>query len=127
MVEVPSAVFLAAELARRVAFFSIGTNDLTQYILAADRSNGAVADYQDALQPAVVRAIGSIVDAAHAANVDVAVCGELAGRPDGALVLVGLGVDELSMDARSMDNVRLAITEASAADLDARLRAALGR
>jgi phosphoenolpyruvate-protein phosphotransferase len=127
MVEVPSAVFLAAELARRVAFFSIGTNDLTQYILAADRSNGAVADYQDALQPAVVRAIGSIVDAAHAANVDVAVCGELAGRPDGALVLVGLGVDELSMDARSMDDVRLAITEASAADLDARLRAALGR
>jgi phosphoenolpyruvate-protein kinase (PTS system EI component) len=109
MIEVPSAAMLAAELARLVDFFSIGTNDLTQYILAADRGNPALARFQDALHPAVLRTIASVVAGASGAGIPVAACGELAGDPAGALVLAGLGVDELSADAGSLDEVRLAL------------------
>jgi phosphoenolpyruvate-protein phosphotransferase len=120
MIEVPSAVWLAPELVRRVAFVSIGTNDLTQYVFAADRTNPALGLYRDALSPAVLRAIGAVVDAAHAGGVPVAVCGELAGTVDGACVLVGLGIDELSMDPGSIDRVRLALSESTFDDLEAR-------
>jgi len=106
MVEVPSAAILTRELAPRVDFFSIGTNDLTQYLLAADRTNPELTGLQDALHPAVVRAIRMVTGAAGAAGKPVAVCGELAGDPAGALVLVGLGVDELSADAGSLDALR---------------------
>ena len=125
MVEVPSAAFLAPELARRVDFFSIGTNDLTQYILAADRGNAALAVLQDALHPAVLRAIAEIVAGADSAGIPVAVCGELAGDPAGALVLVGLGVDELSADAGSLDGVRAALARVTRPQLDALARSAL--
>jgi phosphoenolpyruvate-protein phosphotransferase len=118
MVEVPSAAFLAPELARRIDFFSIGTNDLTQYVLAADRGNAALAGLQDALHPAVLRAIAGVVAGADAAGIPVAVCGELAGDPLGALVLVGLGVDELSADAGSLDGVRAALARATRPQLD---------
>jgi phosphoenolpyruvate-protein phosphotransferase len=106
MVEVPSAAILARELAAHVDFFSIGTNDLTQYLLAADRTNAALTELQDALHPAVVRSIRMVTGAAAAAGRPVAVCGELAGDPAGALVLVGLGVGELSADAGSLDALR---------------------
>jgi len=125
MVEVPSAAFLAPELARRVDFFSIGTNDLTQYILAADRGNAALAAFQDALHPAVLRAIAGVVAGADAAGIPVAVCGELAGDPAGALILVGLGVDELSADAGSLDGVRAALARVTRPQLDALARSAL--
>ena len=125
MVEVPSAAFLAPELARRVDFFSIGTNDLTQYVLAADRGNAALAGLQDALHPAVLRAIAGIVAGADSAGIPVAVCGELAGDPAGALVLVGLGVDELSADAGSLDGVRAALACVTRPQLDALARSAL--
>jgi phosphoenolpyruvate-protein kinase (PTS system EI component) len=125
MIEVPSAAFLAPELARQVDFFSIGTNDLTQYILAADRGNAALAGLQDALHPAVLRAIAGIVAGADAAGIPVAVCGELAGDPAGALVLVGLGVDELSADAGSLDGVRAALARLTRPQLDALARSAL--
>ena len=125
MVEVPSAAFLAPELARGVDFFSIGTNDLTQYILAADRGNAALAGLQDALHPAVLRAIAGIVAGADSAGIPVAVCGELAGDPAGALVLVGLGVDELSADAGSLDGVRAALARVTRPQLDALARSAL--
>jgi phosphoenolpyruvate-protein kinase (PTS system EI component) len=126
MVEVPAAALMAPELARRIDFFSIGTNDLTQYTLAADRGNAGLARLQDALDPAVLRAIAGIVSGADAAAIPVAVCGELAGDPAGALVLVGLGVDELSMDPGSADAVRAAIAGATRPELDALARAALG-
>jgi phosphotransferase system enzyme I (PtsI) len=119
MIEVPSAVWLAAELVRRVDFVSVGTNDLTQYVFAADRTNQALGPYRDALSPAVLRAVGTVVDAAHSAGVPVAVCGELAGTVDGARVLVGLGVDELSMDPGSIDLVRLCLSESTFGDLQA--------
>ncbi len=125
MVEVPAAALLAPELARRVEFFSIGTNDLTQYIMAADRGNPALAYLQDALHPAVLRAIAAIVAAADVSGIPVAVCGELAGDPAGALVLVGLGVDELSADPGSLDAVREALAAADGPALDELGRAAL--
>jgi phosphotransferase system enzyme I (PtsP) len=94
-----------------VDFFSIGSNDLTQYVLAADRTNGRPGSLQDALHPAVLLAIASAVRGAQDARIPVAVCGELASDPAGALVLVGLGVDELSMDAGALDAVRLSLSE----------------
>jgi len=109
MVEIPSAVTLADDLARRVDFMSIGTNDLTQYLLAADRTNPALADQQDALHPAVIRSIGRVVEAARAAGTPVAVCGELGGDPAGAVVLAGLGVEELSMEPTSFGGVKRAL------------------
>ena len=116
MVEIPSAVTLAAELAREVDFLSIGTNDLTQYLLAADRTNPALADQQDALHPAVVRSIAAVVEAGRAADTHVAVCGELGGDPPGAVVLAGLGVAELSMEPASFGAVKRALGSVTQAE-----------
>jgi phosphocarrier protein FPr len=98
MVEIPSAALLSPILAREVDFFSIGTNDLTQYTLAAERGNPLLSNMADALHPAVLQLIGKVVEAAHAEGKWVGVCGELAGDPLAAPVLVGLGVDELSLN-----------------------------
>jgi phosphoenolpyruvate-protein phosphotransferase (PTS system enzyme I) len=125
MVEIPSAAVLAHEMARRVDFFSIGTNDLTQYTLAADRGNPVLAGLQDALHPAVLRLIAMVVAGADAAGIPVAVCGELAGDPAGALVLVALGVDELSADAGCMDEVRTVLSRVTRAELDELAKAVL--
>jgi phosphoenolpyruvate-protein kinase (PTS system EI component) len=118
MVEVPSAAIMAAELAPMIDFFSIGTNDLTQYLMAADRGNAILSSLQDALHPAVLRTIAGVVRGADKAGIPVAVCGELAGDPAGALVLVGLGVDELSADAGSLDGIRAALAVVKHAELE---------
>ncbi len=125
MVEVPAAALLADQLARQVDFFSIGTNDLTQYTLAVDRTNPALATRQDALHPAVLRSIRAVVEAAHAAAIPVAVCGELAGDPVGAVALAGLGVDELSMDSRSFGPVKRALGRVTLDDARAAAQGAL--
>lgn len=117
MVELPSAALLAAELGALIDFFSIGTNDLTQYLLAADRTNAALADRQDPLHPAVLRAIASTVAGARHAGIPVAACGEMAGDPAGALLLVGLGVDELSADAGRFGALKRALAEATLDEL----------
>jgi phosphotransferase system enzyme I (PtsP) len=109
MIEVPSAVFLTRALATRVELLSIGTNDLAQYILAADRTNSRVASPNDTLHPAVLNAINTIICDAHAQNTSVSVCGEMAGDPAGALVLLGMGVDALSMSPASFGRVKLVI------------------
>ena len=119
MIEVPSAAILAPELARLVDFFSIGTNDLTQYVLAADRGNPSMAGLQDALHPAVLRTIATVIAGADAAGIPVAACGELAGDPAGALVLVGLGVDQLSAEPRSLDGIRAALAGVTGEELRA--------
>jgi phosphocarrier protein FPr len=106
MIEVPSAVAIAPELARRVQFFSVGTNDLTQYVLAMDRLHPALAKQADALHPAVLRNIKLAVEAADAEGIWVGVCGGMAGEPEGALILAGLGVRELSMTIPSVAAVK---------------------
>jgi len=109
MIEVPSAVYLTKALATRVDFLSVGTNDLTQYILAADRTNARVTTANDTLHPAVLNAISMIIRDAHAQNTPVSVCGEMAGDAAGALVLLGLGVDVLSMSPASFERVKIVI------------------
>jgi phosphotransferase system enzyme I (PtsP) len=106
MIEVPSAVYQMTALARRVDFISIGTNDLTQYLLAVDRNNPRVADLYDDLHPAVLHALKQIVDRAKAMNKPVSVCGELAGNPLATVLMLGLGVDSLSMSAGSLLRVK---------------------
>ena len=106
MIEVPSAVYMIEELARRVDFVSVGTNDLTQYLLAVDRNNSRVADLYDDLHPAVLRALEQVVRGARVFNRPVGVCGELAGNPLATVLLMGLGVDSLSMSAGSVMKVK---------------------
>jgi phosphotransferase system enzyme I (PtsP) len=109
MVEVPSAVYQSEEIARRVDFLSIGTNDLTQYLLAVDRNNARVAALYDALHPAVLRAIYQVINAGHRNGKPVGVCGEMAGDPAAAIALLGMGVDHLSMSVASLPRVKWAI------------------
>jgi len=97
MVEIPSAALVADQLAGEVDFFSIGTNDLSQYTMAADRTNPKVAPLSDAFYPAVLRLVREVIVAAHAQGKWVGMCGELAGEPLAAPILLGLGLDEFSM------------------------------
>lgn len=109
MIEVPAAVHLTSALAERVDFFSIGTNDLTQYMLAADRNNAQVTTPYDNLHPSILAAIAHVIEAAHQRGRPVSVCGEMAGDPAGALLLLGMGVDALSMSPMSLPRVKLTI------------------
>ena len=97
MIEVPAAVQMADQLASLTDFFSIGTNDLTQYTFAADRTNERVASLADALHPAILRQIDVVIRAAHAHGKWCGLCGELAAQPEAIPVLLGLGLDEFSM------------------------------
>lgn len=106
MVEVPAAALTAETFAREVDFFSIGTNDLTQYTFAAERGNPAVAALADSLHPAVLHLIARVVQAAHAEKKWVGVCGEMGGDPKAIPALVGLGIDELSMSAPLIPNAK---------------------
>lgn len=113
MVEVPSTVLLAREFAAEVDFFSIGTNDLAQYTLAIDRLHPTLSKYVDGLHPAVLRMIDHTVIAATAAGKWVGVCGGIAGDPRGAIILVGLGVSELSMSIPSVAAVKARLRQIS--------------
>ncbi len=109
MVEVPSAVYQAENLARRVDFLSIGTNDLTQYLLAVDRNNASVAELYDALHPAVLRAMLQVVEGAARAGKPVSICGELAGDPVATPLLIGMGLDSFSISVASLQRVKWVI------------------
>lgn len=121
MIEVPSAVYLAPALARRVDFLSVGSNDLTQYLLAVDRNNARVADLYHALHPAVLSALRQIVDAAHAAGKSVSICGELAGDPRAAPLLIAMGFDQLSMNAANLPRVKKVVRSLTLSDAQAAL------
>jgi phosphotransferase system, enzyme I, PtsP len=102
MIEVPSAVYQIEDICSRVDFISIGTNDLTQYLLAVDRNNENVAGLYSSLHPAVLKAIQYIVEGARHSNTPVSVCGEMAGDPLGVMALLGIGIDSLSMSVGSL-------------------------
>jgi phosphocarrier protein FPr len=119
MVEVPAAVAIADQLAREVDFFSIGTNDLTQYTMAADRGNAKVAGLANALHPAVLRLIAGTARAARAAGIWAGMCGELAGSALAAPFLVGVGLTELSMSAPSIPAVKERVRGLSQAEATA--------
>jgi len=111
MIETPAAVFAGENLAERLDFFSIGTNDLTQYVMAASRQNEHVAGLHDPRYPAVLRAIDRAVEAAHAGGAWIGMCGEMAGDPDLTTLLVGLGLDELSMSAVTIPDVKANVVD----------------
>ncbi len=106
MIETPAAVLCAEYFAKHADFFSIGTNDLTQYILAVDRGNQRIALLYNTLQPAVLRAIKHIIDAGHSAGIPVGMCGEFAGDERAVRLLLGLGLDEFSVSAREAPMIK---------------------
>jgi len=116
MIEVPSAAILADQLVREVDFFSIGTNDLTQYTLAVDRNNEKINERYDPMHPSVLRLIKHVVEVAHQHGKWVGVCGELAGDKKAAAVLVGMGIDELSMSTPNILPMKHAIRSITAKD-----------
>ncbi len=117
MVEVPAAVYQARQLARRVDFLSVGSNDLTQYLLAVDRNNTRVADLYHAYHPAVLGSLLNVVDAAHAEGKPVGICGELAGDPGAVLLLTAMGYDMLSMNDNSLLRVKAVVRASTMSDL----------
>ncbi|NJM72432.1 MAG: phosphoenolpyruvate--protein phosphotransferase [Scytonema sp. RU_4_4] len=119
MVEIPSAVVLAEQLAAEVDFFSIGTNDLSQYVMAADRTHPQVASLVDAMHPAVLRMIQQTVQAAHKAGICVGLCGELAANPLAAPILLGLGLDEVSLNPQAIPAFKQAIAQLTMAEAEA--------
>jgi len=106
MIEVPSAALLAEQLAEQAEFFSIGTNDLTQYVLAADREHASLSQLQDAVHPAVLRLIKTVVEGAGVRDRDVTVCGDAASDPVAAAVFFGLGIRSFSVRANQLPKIK---------------------
>jgi phosphotransferase system enzyme I (PtsI) len=125
MIEVPSAAMITDILARKAAFFSIGTNDLIQYSIAVDRGNERAASLYQPFHPGVLRLIKLTIDNAHAAGIGVAMCGELAGDPIATLLLLGLGLDEFSMSPSSVPDVKRVIRSVTAAEAEDFARTAM--
>jgi phosphotransferase system enzyme I (PtsP) len=109
MIEVPAAVYQAKELAARADFLSVGSNDLTQYLLAVDRNNPQVAQLYNSFHPAVLQALQSIVKAAHSEGTPVSICGEMAGDPGASILLMAMGYDVLSMNSTNLPRVKSVI------------------
>ncbi|MFH4747461.1 phosphoenolpyruvate--protein phosphotransferase [Vibrio harveyi] len=118
MIEVPSMVYLLPTIAHRVDFVSVGTNDLTQYLLAVDRNNSRVADVYESMHPAVLLALKQIHDVCLQYQVPVCICGELAGDPFGALLLLGLGYNSLSMNTSNVAKVKYLIRHSQQKELE---------
>lgn len=125
MIETPASVLLAEEFAAQVDFFSIGTNDLTQYVMAADRGNRELRALCDPFQPAVLRAIRTVIEAGHAHGIPVGMCGEFAANAQAQPLLLGLGLDEFSMAASSLLETKLALRKLKTEDARKRAEALL--
>ncbi|MGL5500331.1 MAG: phosphoenolpyruvate--protein phosphotransferase, partial [Plesiomonas shigelloides] len=117
MVEVPSMLYQLHFLAGKIDFLSVGSNDLTQYLLAVDRNNARVADIFDAMHPAVLRALYQVIREGEQHQLPVSLCGELAGDPIGALLLVGMGYRRLSMNGRNVARIKYLLRAVELADL----------
>ncbi|PKF71766.1 phosphoenolpyruvate-protein phosphotransferase PtsP [Pseudomonas fluvialis] len=113
MIEVPAAVYQIRDLARQADFISVGSNDLTQYLLAVDRNNARVADLYDFLHPAVLHALKLVVEGSHAEGKPVSICGEMAGDPAAAMLLMAMGFDSLSMNATNLPKVKWLLRQIS--------------
>ena len=113
MIETPAAAIIADQVIDKLDFFSIGSNDLTQYTLAVDRGNEKIAHLYNSFHPAVLRLIKQVIDTAHKAGKWVGLCGALAGNEQATMLLVGLGIDELSMSAASLLHVKNIIRRTS--------------
>lgn len=118
MIEVPAAVYQIREIARRVDFLSVGTNDLAQYLLAVDRNNPRVADLYDVCHPSVLRALWAISEGARGEDTPISVCGEMAGDPVGAVLLMALGFNVLSMSATNLLKVKAILRQVSLAEAE---------
>jgi len=118
MIEIPSAVMTVGSIAAEVDFLSLGTNDLVQYLLAVDRGNEAVAEWFRTLHPAVLQSIGQVLAASKLADIPVSVCGEMAGTPAYAVVLLGLGVRRLSMTPSLIPRMRSVLGKISLKDAE---------
>lgn len=116
MIEVPAAAWMAREFARKVDFISVGSNDLTQYLLAVDRNNARVAGLYDALHPAMLRTLIKVVEGGHAAGVEVSICGEMASDPMAVILLLAMGFDTLSMNSASLPRVKWVIRNIAIAE-----------
>jgi phosphotransferase system enzyme I (PtsP) len=109
MIEVPSSIFQLKELAEKVDFFSVGSNDLTQYLLAVDRNNARVSSLYSSYHPSVLRALNMIAEQANHYLVPLSLCGELASEPAGALLLMAMGYDKLSMNPHNILRIKWVI------------------
>ena len=125
MIEVPSAAIMADVLARQVDFFSIGTTDLVQYTLAADRNNETVADLYNAADPSILRLLQTVIRAANTAGIDVTICGEMSGEPMYMQLLLGLGVRQFSATPRKIPELKRVVRQLSLPDAERVAREAL--
>ena len=125
MVEVPAAVYQAKALARRADFLSVGSNDLTQYLLAVDRNNARVADIYHSYHPAVLQALSQVAEAGREAGKPVSICGELAGDPSAAALLLAMGYDVLSMSTTNLGKVKRVLRSLTSAEADELLQSVM--
>lgn len=126
MLEVPAIIYQLPQLAKIVDFFSVGSNDLTQYLLAVDRNNSRVAELYDSYHPAVLSALRQIVEQSDQLNIPVTVCGELAGEPGGAILLMAMGYRKLSMNSHNLLKVKWVVRSVSLSDAQQLLSVILG-
>jgi len=118
MIEVPSSIFIIPQLAEQIDFISVGSNDLIQYLLAVDRNNNRVSSLFDSYHPAVLQCLKMVIDNATDCQLEASICGELAGDPIGAMILLGLGYSHLSMNANSMGKIKYLINSVSKHELE---------
>jgi phosphotransferase system enzyme I (PtsI) len=125
MIETPSAALMSWKLASRVNFFSIGTNDLTQYTLAVDRGNPLVADIFSAVEPAVLKLIKTTIDNAKTAGIEVSLCGEMAAEPKYTILLLGLGLRTLSLTPKMIPEIKKIIRSVTLAECESLAKVAI--